>query len=133
MNKFIIRERDAIRRENARAAIDALDPSKEWSVEIKQYRRKRSLDQNAFMWGVPLKILSEHTGHSPDDMREYLLGEWSGWQEYEIEGRTFTKPVKNSTSQLTTLEFTKFLEWIEMWSAHKLGISIPRPNEVAYG
>lgn len=129
MNKFIIRERDALRRENARRAIDALDPSKEWVVEIKQYRRKRSLDQNAFFWGVPIKILSEHTGHSPDDLKEYLLGEWSGWTEYEIEGRKFSKPAIPSTTKLDTLQFTRFLEFIEMWAASKLGISIPRPGE----
>jgi len=129
MNRFIIHKNDAIRRENARAAISGLDPDKEWSVEIKRYRKKRSLDQNAFFWAVPIKIICDHTGHSAEDIKEYLLGEWGGWEDYDVRDHKFTRPVWRSTTLLSTLEFTHFLEWIESWAAQTLGLAIPRPNE----
>jgi len=131
--KFIIRKEDSLRRENCCAAIKSLDPAKDWSVEIKQYRRNRSLEQNAFLHAVPLKIICEHTGHSVEDMKEFLLGEWSGWMDYEFQGRPFSKPLKTSTAKLDVREFHQFLEFIEMYAAHRLGLSIPRPGEFTDG
>jgi hypothetical protein len=129
MQRFIIHKDDRARRDNARAAIAYLDPNKQWSVEIKRYRKNRSVDQNAFLHGVPLKILCDHTGYDIEDMKTYLLGEFTGWETYEIMGQKRKRPVKRS-HQLTTLEFTQFLEFIERFAAEKLDLLIPKPNEV---
>jgi hypothetical protein len=128
VQRFIIRKEDAIRRENAAAAISSLDPNKAWAIEIKSHRKNRSLDQNAFLHAVPLKIIADHTGYTVEDMKDYLLGEFTGWDEYTVFHQTKRRPHKRS-SDLDTLQFTRFLEWIEMWAATELGLIIPRPGE----
>lgn len=128
MKTFIIHKQDAIRRENCRQYIDELDPNRKWRIVISEFRKKRSNDQNAFLHGVPLKILCDHTGYSMDDMREYLCGEWSGWEDYEVFGKKKVKPIL-TTSQMDTKQFTDFLEWIQWWASSTLNIRIPDPNE----
>ena len=128
MKRFIIHKQDAIRRENARQFIDELDPNKKWKVEISQYRKVRSIEQNSFLHGVPLKILSDHTGYTLDEIREYLAGEFTGWEEYDVFGKKKVRPIKTS-SQMSTKEMTEFIEFIQWWASSTLNIRIPDPNE----
>lgn len=103
-----------------------LEPPSVMRLEV--YSPRRSLDQNAFLHAVPLRILADETGHSIEDMKTYLLGEAFGWQDSEVFGHAVQRPVKRS-SQLTRKEFSWFLDWIESWAATTLGIVLPRPNE----
>jgi hypothetical protein len=128
MKRYVIRKGDEGRRANAIADIAYLDPNKDWSIEIKRYRKNRSNDQNSFLHGVPLKIICDHTGYDLEDMKTYLLGAAFGWDEYEMLGERRKRPIKRS-SDLTTLEFTHWLEWIERWASEELGLIIPKPNE----
>ena len=97
-------------------------------MRLEEYSPRRSLDQNAFLHAVPLRILCNHTGYSIDDMKDYLLGEAFGWRDSEVFGSKRQYPVRRSSS-LTRKEFTWFLEWIESWAAQTVGVIIPRPNE----
>lgn len=97
-------------------------------VQVTQYRKKRSNEQNAFLHAVPLKLICEHTGYDIEDMKTYLLGECFGWEEYEMFGQRRKRPLKRS-SDLNTAEFSGFMEWIERWAATELQMIIPRPNE----
>lgn len=97
-------------------------------MRLEEYSPRRSLDQNAFLHAVPLRILCDHTGYSIDDMKDYLLGEAFGWRDSEVFGSKRQYPVRRSSS-LTRKEFTWFLEWIESWAAQTVGVIIPRPNE----
>ena len=110
------------------AEIIALPDNRAWLVQVKQYQRKRSLEQNAFIHAVPLKIISEHTGMEVDDLKSYLLGKAFGFVEFEIFGERRKRPAKRS-SELTTGEFSYWMEFIEAWSAQELQLIIPRPNE----
>ena len=126
--RYIIHKDDAIRRENARAAISELSNDKVWLVEIKPYVKKRSLEQNAFLHAVPLRMIADETGHSVDDMKTYLLGEAFGWVDYTVMDCPRRKPLYRS-SELNRKQFMWFLEWIEAWAVKELGMMIPRPNE----
>lgn len=128
VKRFIIHKQDAIRRENARAYIDGLDPNKRWLVEIKRYQKKRSNDQNAYIHAVPLKLFSDHTGYTVDEIKEYLCGEFTGWEEYTVMGKIMQRPVK-TTSQMDTLEMTKFIEFMQWYGSANLNLYIPSPNE----
>jgi len=103
-----------------------LEPPSVMRLEV--YSPRRSLDQNAFLHAVPLRILSEETGYTLEEMKEYLLGEAFGWKDSEVFGHSVQRPMKRS-SELTRKEFSWFLEWIESWAANTLGITVPRPNE----
>ena len=130
MKRFIIAKGGNLNvAQNACDAIHTLDPAFAHVIEIKQYRKKRSVDQNAFLHGVPLKMISDTTGYEIEDMKTYLLGEFSGWTEYEVWGQLRKRPNKRS-HELNTKEFTEFLDFIQRWAAQELGLLIPNPNEV---
>jgi hypothetical protein len=110
------------------AEIGELPSNRAWLVQVVQYRRKRSTEQNAFLHAVPLKLISEFTGHEMEDLKTYFLGECFGWQGFEMFGQQRKRPLKRS-SELNTAEFSFFMEWIERWASNELGMIIPRPNE----
>jgi hypothetical protein len=131
MKRFIIRKGDTNAVtiiENLRRFIDELDYGKSWAIEIKEYRKKRSLSQNAYIHAVPLKIICDHTGYRVDDMKEWLCGEFMGWEEYDFMGHKKTRPVK-TTSEMNTIEMTDFIEFLQMWGSSELNLYIPSPNE----
>lgn len=97
-------------------------------IVIKPYKSKRSLDQNAYWWAVPVAILAEHCGYEPEQMHYALLGEWRGYME-GIGGQKI--PNCASSSKLTTAEFTQLIEWVQRWAATEMDVQIPSPNEVA--
>jgi hypothetical protein len=109
--------------------ISELDDKKAWLVQVTPYRKKRSTEQNAFLHGVSLKLICEHTGYEIDDMKMYLMGKAFGWEEYEIMGERRRRPLKG-TSDLNTEQFSWFMEWVESWASQELGLLIPKPNEV---
>lgn len=109
--------------------IRLLQTDKSWLVQIKRYSRKRTIQQNAFLHAVPLRILAQETGNDVEDIKDYLLGEAFGWETKEVFGAKKRKPIKAHTSDLNTEEFNWFLEWIESWAARELNITIPKPNE----
>ena len=129
MKRFILRGEEI--KKNCIQYLRGLDPEKELlCVEIKPFVEKRSQAQNDFLHGVTLRILSDETGESIEDLKEYLLGEAFGWEnKAAFDGRTFFRPVKRNTSRLTVKEFSWFIEWCESWAASTLGVAIPRPGE----
>ena len=109
--------------------IDDLPTNRAWLVQVKQYQRRRTLNQNSFLHAVPLKLICEHTGYEIDDMKQWLMGTAFGWEEYEIMGAHRKRP-RLGTSDLTAEQFNWFLEWLEQWSSQELGLILPKPNEV---
>src|SRR5690606_6616059 len=72
-------------------------------VTIAEYRRARTLEQNAYLWGCVYPTVLPHLpGWDARDVHEYLLGEWSGWQVIEGFGRKRMKPLRRS-SKLSTV------------------------------
>ena len=109
--------------------ICALSDEVAWSVRITK-GRKRSPEQNSFLWGIVYPRFIEGAGldgWDDQDLHEYLLGEHYGWVELEGMGRKKVKPVRGS-SGMTASEFNEHLEWIQRFAAER-GIYIPDPNE----
>ena len=102
---------------------------KQYRVTIEPFRSKRSLDQNAYLHAVPLKIISQHTGFEIEELKEYLLGEAFGWRESTAFGKHRQLPVKHGTSSLRKDEFSWFIEWVIAWASNTLNLRIPLPEE----
>lgn len=115
-------------RERVCKAIHALSDAKAWTVDIKPYKKARSNPQNAYLHGVVLKLICDHTGHDIEDMKTYLLAQVFGWVTYEILGEKRKRPMTR-THELNTAEFSAFCEWIQAWAMRELGVLIPDPNE----
>jgi hypothetical protein len=111
--------------------LSALTKDTPLKVTIAEYKRTRSNDQNAYLWGVVYpSILSHLPGWDADDLHEYFLGEHFGWQTLEGLGRKKLKPIKRS-SKLSTTEFAEHVEFIQRAMAEK-GIYVPDANEVIH-
>jgi hypothetical protein len=96
-------------------------------------KSKRTPDQNALLWALyedALRLGGEALGGwTKDDMHEYMLGEYWGWDKCTAFGRTRLKPKKRS-SQRTKLEFADFVEFVVRRFAEH-GIVLQLPNEDA--
>ena len=88
--------------------------------------KRRSKDQNAYYFGIVLKLLAEHTGYTTDEMHEICKYKFLGIDNKEIEGESI--PIINSSRTLSTSDFMGYLEEIKQWAA-TLNVVIPDPNQ----
>lgn len=85
-------------------------------------KRKRSLQQNRYYWGVVCNLVSDHTGYAPEESHQIMA---EMFLSYENKGKAFTK----STTKLKTVEFEEYMEKCRRWAAMELQVYIPLPNE----
>jgi hypothetical protein len=64
-------------------------------------------------------------GWTKDDLKEWALGEFWGWDECKAFGRTRLKPKKRS-SRMTKSECADFVEWyVRTMAEHGIQLSLP--------
>lgn len=99
---------------------------------LRPYAKQRSNPQNRYYWSVCIRLVSEHTGYSPDEVHEILKHKFlkkTLWIPHNQEGVKEKSDITKSTTELTTAEFEKFLSDIRGWASLCLGCWIPEPNE----
>lgn len=101
---------------------------------VKLYQKRRSNNQNAYMWGVVIKRITDafrEAGNNvdQDDVFAFLKAEvWKTKQVFVTpDGEVLTGP--GSSRNWTTQEMEVRLEQARAWAAEMLGIGIPLPNE----
>lgn len=107
--------------------LDLLPQDKAWEVIVRPFRKTRSNLQNRALWGIAYKLLSEHTGHEPDELHEYFLGEFWGWEVKEFFGLKKRVPKRRSHDMKTT-EFTDYYAFVQRKASELLGVYIPDPD-----
>ena len=111
-----------------------LDHSKEWKISVDLNKRKRSESQNSYLWKMYEFILSSGGetlgGWRKEDVHEFMLGEWSGWEITEAFGKKRMRPIKRS-STLSTVEFSEFIAFIQQFCSENMGLYVPDPREGA--
>lgn len=108
-----------------------IDESKAWQVTVEEFKKPRTNQQNAYLWGVVYPAILEAGGEMlrgwlADDLHEYFLGEIYGWETLEGMGRKRLRPLKR-TSRMTRSEFMNYLEEVSQRCAN-IGIVIPEPS-----
>ena len=93
---------------------------------VRKERKYSSLPQNRYYWGVIVKIISDYTGHTPDEIHDVLK-----WKFLVQEDEKHIKYVP-STSDLTTAEREEYHAQCRRWAALVLELNVPMPNEVDY-
>lgn len=95
-------------------------------VTAENLRKVRSTEQNAYYWGVVVRMIADHCGYRTAE-------EVQGVHE-ELRRKFLTGhgplSVTPSTASLSTEEFSEYVEAVRRWAADELGIYIPDPNEV---
>jgi hypothetical protein len=113
----------------ARAAYLQRLNGKPVEVIVRRTRRTRSLDQNAYLWGVAYAVLGQALGYDTHEraMLHYaLLGECYGCAWDQRFGREVPRV---ASSAMTTREFSDYVEWLVRWAAVEHGVVIPLPGE----
>jgi hypothetical protein len=112
-----------------------LSMERAWEVTVKPHQKKRSLSQNAYLWGVCYPTILRSGGETlagwtADDLHEYFLSLHFGSEVLHFNGRDHERPLKRS-SKLTTLEFMDFVGRIQQEMA-QIGVFIPDPDPEHY-
>lgn len=101
---------------------------KVYNIEIKEYRKDRSGNQNKYYWGVVIRELCNHTGYNSDEMHEVLKAKFNP-KELVFKQTGEAVKIGGSTADMNTLEFETYLEQIRIFSLTELDILIPLPNQ----
>lgn len=106
---------------------------KDIELVLRERTNQRSINQNSFYRGVVVKLTSEHTGHTPDEVHEIFkrmfLTKW-----ITLKTKTEEKEIliTQSTTVLTTKEFGIYIDSIVHFASVDLGLYIPTAGEVDY-
>ena len=99
-------------RQKVADAVMAITDKPVMEVIIQPYRKKRSGQSNRYYWGCVVGPLAEHTGYTPAEMHEEILGAYVGWETREVRGHIREFPRRTSTKPATmeTMDFKGLIE-----------------------
>jgi hypothetical protein len=100
---------------------------KEVEVVVRLPRKDRSTPENDYYWGCPVYLISEHTGYTPDEVHEFLKLKFLS-KIIVMAGKD--ERIPRSSTELSTLEWERWMTEIREWAAQDLGLDIPEPKRV---
>jgi len=98
-------------------------------VLVKEGRPKRSTQQNKYYWSVICRIISEHTGYTPEEVHEFYKETFLTDRKLITIGKDEREIEKATTTRLSTKEFEEYCENIRRHASVELNLNIPEPNE----
>lgn len=97
-------------------------------VVLRKPKSKRSLDQNAWWWGIAVPMIADELGydkHEHDAVHYALVSKCFGVKQDPKLGE-----VPNvRSSKLTVQQFAELMEWSVRWAAEYCGVVLPLPGE----
>lgn len=96
----------------------------EIQVVVGKVKKQRSSQENKYYWAVPIKLLSEATGYTDEEMHDAL-------RMLFLKDMSKKIPTLRSTASLTTVEMEEYLSKIRVWASQVLNCYVPEPNEVS--
>jgi hypothetical protein len=119
----------------AHTFLDRLSDKKAWKIDITEYRKSRTNDQNEAVFGHAYKILSAETGYTLDELHEAMCKRFFGTVEREVFGQTVSRPYRTTTTGpdgkrdvIPWDVFSDFYAMVEQVAADA-GIFIPEPDK----
>ena len=97
-------------------------------ISIKRRQSQRSLDQNAWAWGVAYPILAAAWGYDADEHEDLHYGLVAKCFGEHFDKRMGAMVPNKRSSRLSTTEFSEYMEWLVRYAA-KAGVSVPLPGE----
>jgi len=94
-------------------------------IQIKKFRKKRSTNQNAYLFGVVYRYLGEEIGYTTDECHQLMKRRFLS---YEKSGEVFVK----STTDLDTMDMEGYIAQIKSFALEQFSVLIPDPNEVNF-
>lgn len=112
--------------ERIASLLQGLSQDRAWRVSVAEHKPSRSMQQNRYLWGVIYRTILDSgqlQGWDAEDVHEYLLGEWSGWEVLQGFGKKRMKPIQRS-STLNKQQFSEYVDFIQR-KMSSVGIFIP--------
>lgn len=107
-------------------------PDGEVTITVAAKRATRSALQNAWYWGQILRLLSEHTGYTVDELHEYCKQRFNPKRVSFCDANGEVKDeaaIGQSTARLNRIAFADYCEAIREWAAGEpLYVAIPDPD-----
>ena len=123
--KFTIRRQED--KQAVMSYLEKLPTDKPYFAEIKQIRRRRTIDQNSLYW-LWLKCLQDETGEDKYRLHEYFKARYLGISTVEVFG--VDVQMSASTTKLDTKEMTHYLDRVQQFALMDLGIALPNPSDL---
>lgn len=103
-------------------------------VTVKQQKRKRSLNLNAFYWGfivTPIMQALRDFGNMVDaeETHEFLKEHVGKLNQIIVTPDGEVHKAPGSTKKMSGSEMVKYIEIVRAWAAEVLGLPLPFPNE----
>ncbi len=99
-------------------------PGEEVEVIIRKKRKRSSGRQNKYYWGVIMKLIADHTGHTQDEIHQ-TLG-WKFLKRFDDNGVEYVP----STMDIDTKSREKYHEDCRRWAKVVLDVNVPLPNQI---
>lgn len=105
----------------------------DYYLEVKEKKKKRSVSQNKYMWAVVNQMVWRRLielGHDVDleETHDFLKATFN-YKEIINENTGEVFKIPKGTSELSTEEFSEYIERVIRFGAEVLDIQIPLPNE----
>jgi hypothetical protein len=97
-------------------------------IQIKKWRKKRSVNQNAFLWGVVYRYVSDETGFTKEESHQEMARMFLSYQKTMPNGSI--KEFVRSTTELETMELEAYIAQIKNFMLENFSCLIPEPNQV---
>ena len=98
-------------------------------ITVREQKKRRSLNLNAYYWSVVVKLLSDNTGYDKDEMHEVLKSMFLRTR-YKLNG-VWVDGTK-STTKLNSKEMIEFIDNVKRFASTELSVYIPDPNDVEH-
>lgn len=95
-------------------------------ITFENYKSKRTLDQNAYYWGIVLPTVSEDTGDSEAELHEFFKRKFITPRFITACGERIRIP--GSTAKLSKSDFCDYIMRIEALT----GLKFPDPDKTGY-
>lgn len=131
---FTAENKPAIRARLAKF-LDAWPDSIPCEITVQRLVKSRSNRQNAALWGVAYKVLSDATGYRDTELHEYFCGGFFGWETFFFMDMKKRRPRRTTTTNeqgerdvLSTETFCEFYAFIQQRAAETVQVNVPDPD-----
>jgi hypothetical protein len=100
---------------------------KSLDIIVRLVRKDRSNQENRYYRGVVVPMISEHTGYTPEEVHEFLKLKFLS-KIIVLAGKD--ERIPRSSTELSTIEWEKWMTEIREWAAQELSLVIPEPKQV---
>jgi hypothetical protein len=111
------------------SSLKQLDWNIGYEIKVSKIKKKRSFDQNS-LYFLYLGCISQETGNDKDQLHEYFKQKYLGYNHYNLLNEHVIKT--KSTTELTTKQFTEYIEKIVIFASQELNIILPNPSDLQF-